>query len=155
MTEQQEQTQERPSPPVRRREAPIEQEETRPVGAPLQEGVPRKKYRTYSFKIPASVRVVDDDPKVVVLRELGPDEIDEARRIGGSSDRASTEAVKIAIWKVDGVKVDHTEEQATYYWHRWSAKVRHLIQLAWGKIHVTEDSEDDAFLSSMEIGTDA
>lgn len=152
---QQQQQSEKPPPPVRRKEIPVETP-AQPVGTDLKDGVPRKKYRTYSFKIPKSARVIAEDPKVVVLRELGPDETDEARRLGGgSADRSAEEAVKLALWSVDGAKVDHTEEAGTYYWHRWSAKVRHLIHLAWGKIHVTDDDEDDAFLSSMEVGTDA
>ena len=55
----------------------------------------------------------------------------------------------MSLWKVDGQFVNHAEDEATWYWHRFSSKVRHLLNLGWASIHITDDDEDEAFLSSM------
>lgn len=120
-------------------------QEFTPVGT-----IDKKKERTYTFTIPESSRVSEHDPKVVVMRELGPDDMALSRKLAGANEgQAAAEAVKLALWEVDGNRVNHGEDQATWYWHRFSSKVRHLLNLGWAKIHVTDENEDAAFLSSM------
>lgn len=116
----------------------------------LAAGVPAKKRRAYTFTIPASVRIGENDPKTVTLCELDDAAISQARKLGrGDENKAAVEAVKAAIVKVDGADVNQGEEEATWYWHRWSAKVRHQLELAWAKVHVTTADEDKDFFSSM------
>lgn len=116
-----------------------------------QAGPGKKKVRTWRFDIPPKARVRDEDPTKVVLRELDPGDFDLARKNAhGDRDRVSNEAVILSLHAVDGRPVDHAIDEGTFHWNRWGPKVRHLLQLGWAKIHVTEDDEDDAFLSSMK-----
>lgn len=118
--------------------------------AKLEGGIPQKKHRTYKFTIPETCRVAETDPRTIVLRELDPDDLAATRKLTGSDEtRAADEAVKMSLWEVDGQLVNHSEDQATWHWHRFSSKVRHLLNLGWAAIHVTDEDEDAAFLSSM------
>jgi hypothetical protein len=113
-----------------------------------------KKTPRWKFKIPLSVRdkrSPDRDPKMVVLRELTPGQMETASRLGKGSGRKSTEeSIKLSLWEVDGRRVNHGDAEADFYFSKWSPKIRVLLYQAWERIHLTSDDEDDAFLSSME-----
>lgn len=116
----------------------------------LADGIPQKKQRTWTFTIPDSARIGEHDPKKVTMRELAPDDLALTHRLGRGNEQETAEwAVKLALWKVDGQHVNHSEEESSWYWGRWSAKIRHLLNLAWAKIHATNKEEDQDFLSSM------
>lgn len=141
-----------PKPPVAQRppqaatESLVDQSPT--VFEPQAGG---KKPRTYEFTIPASCKKSPHDPDKIEIRELGPDDITKVKRINsklGDEDSAD-EAVKFSLWSVNGKLVDHSQEEATIYWNRFSSKVRHLCTLAWGEIHASTKEEDEAFLGSM------
>lgn len=135
----------KPAPPIQKKEAAEPQS--------LSTGLPKKKVRSFTFDIPASVRVGDHDPETVTLRELDDDDYKNAKKLGlGDRNQTGHEAVKLSLYEVDGVRVNHAEDQATWYWGRWSSKVRHILALGWAKIHTTDPGEDDAFLSSMRMG---
>ena len=142
---------EQPKPPVARGEPEPKNEgiEDAPRNT-LDEAVSKKRYRTYTFTVPKKSRLSPHDPAKITLRELDPDLMTQARKLsaaGGTS--TSDEAVKLSLWMIDGRPVDHTIDEATYYWGRFSAKVRHHCNVGWGAIHATEPEEDEAFLSSM------
>lgn len=110
-----------------------------------------KTWPTFTFKIPTSARIRKTDPKVVTLRELDPDLLNEVRRIK-NKEESGDRAVILSLWTVDGRQVDHSEDEGMMLWHSWSQKVRTLISLGWQKVNSTSDEEDEAFLSSMEPG---
>ncbi len=139
-----------PQPKARKVGKAPAQRAPKPEPAKLEDGLPAKKYRTYTFTIPESCRVAPTDPTTVVLRELDPDDLAATRKLTGDDhSRAADEAVKMSLVKVDAELVNHAEDGATFHWHRFSAKVRHLLNLGWASIHVTDEDEDAAFLSSM------
>lgn len=143
---------EQPTPPtnriIKRKEAdPAEEPAERPQAKKLAE-LGEKTWPTFSFKIPTSARIRKTDPKIVVLRELDPDLLNEVRRIK-NKEESGDRAVILSLWSVDGRQVDHSEDEGMMLWHSWSQKVRTLISLGWQKVNSTSDDEDEAFLSSM------
>lgn len=141
-----------PDDSVPQSKAPVSRKKA-PELPDLSKGIPAKKHRTFTFKIPKSARVAPEDPQTVTLRELTPSDIEMARKLGrGQDNKASHEAMKMSIFQVDGVEVDHSEDQAAYYWNVWSAKVRTLITTGWEKIHTVEEAVEQDFLDSMVVG---
>lgn len=104
----------------------------------------------FEFKIPEKTRRKKaTDPKVVVLKELSQPEMIRARNIGAKDNSGLDAAVVLALHSVDGNLVNHADEEGLHLFSKWSAKVRVLVKLGYQKIHVTDDSEDEDFLSSM------
>lgn len=110
----------------------------------------------WGFTIPKSARDPKRDPMKIVLRELTPDQMELAARLatggGGAkpSRKQSLEAnIKMALWEVDGRRVNHGDAEDEAYWARWSPKVRTLIYQGYARIHLSTDEEDAAFLGSM------
>lgn len=117
------------------------------ASAAMLASLPKRKYT-----IPESARLKKDiDPKVVVVRELTTGEIDMAYQAGGGSNQKATEELaKFAIVSVDGRQVNAAEAEMDILWPKWSSKVRTLCKLAWKKLHMTDEAEDDAFFASEE-----
>lgn len=134
-------------------EEPSELEESAIESAPKANEISDKRYRLYTYQIPERSRIAGDlDPKSITLRELDDDLLDQARKSGhGDEGRAAKEAIKLAIYKVNGKLVNHGDDEASYFWGRWSSKVRHLVQHAWTKIHATDEDEDTDFLASVVV----
>lgn len=136
----------------------IKRKEPAEADAPAERPQPKKltdlgekTWPIFTFKIPTSARIRKTDPKVVTLRELDPDLLNEVRRIK-NKEESGDRAVILSLWTVDGQQVDHSEDEGMMLWHSWSQKVRTLISLGWQKVNSTSDEEDEAFLSSMKPG---
>lgn len=131
-------------------------------GAPLSNELPQahsmmstpsEKVRTWTFTIPKSVRTSAGDPQEVTLKELTADQQQEADRLAlGNRIKLGNELSKASLYAVDGKRVDHGEFESDVYWNRWSAKVRQLVIAGYGKIHNTDDAEDQSFFDSMRAG---
>lgn len=90
------------------------------------------------------------DPKSIVLRELTTDDFMLAQRLAAKSSLLSFELLKLSLYRVDNRLVNHAEDEATGYLHKWSAKFRQQALLCYDKMHNTKDEEDAILLESME-----
>lgn len=107
--------------------------------------------RGAKFTVPARCRK-PGDPKVVIIRELTPDEVLTTGRIAqGDRIRMGMEQIKLSLYMVDGKVVDHSAFEGEIYWKRWSAKVRALMTEGYGIVNNSSDDEDADFLGSMEL----
>lgn len=118
---------------------------------------PAPKPKTWTFAIPPSARMPGhDDPAKVRLRELSSDERVEASRLAnGEKMRTTIESVKMSLYAVtyDGTAwktPSHVDAEHEILWGKMSSKVQGLLIQGYGKIHYSDDREDEAFLGSMQ-----
>lgn len=115
---------------------------------------PVSKGPSYRFVIPEKVRQEGRDPRFVYMRELDNSDMATVRALAAKTKGKSTGefiAAALALTQVDERQVNHAESEGEQILGRCSPKVRALIQLAFAKIHTTDDEEDAAFLSSMTV----
>jgi len=117
---------------------------------------PRRKIITkFIFDIPATARTKETDPTQITLAELTADDERMARKIGGSDPaKQAEELIKLSLYAINGKFVNQAESEADFYWERFGAKMRHLLLLAFTRVHATTDQEEESFFGSMrtEVG---
>lgn len=114
----------------------------------------------YRFTIPEKIRDPSRDPQTITLRELSPDDHITAARIASGkatepraiSIATQYESAKMAIYLVDGRRIDRASFEEDVLFSKWSPKVQSLVMGAYARISSTTESEDDAFFASMVVG---
>lgn len=114
-------------------------------------GITRLKRLRKRCHVPEGARSREEDPTTFVLQELDVNEVESARKLAdGNQTRSMMEQVKLSLYEVDGRIVDHTRDEGTYYFNRWSQKVRELAVVGYDAVASNKSEDITAFLSSME-----
>ena len=107
----------------------------------------RPKYR-FTVKNPPDP---SRDPHSFTLAELTPDSHILAQQLSkDNKTRFAYELLKQSLYKVDGREVNHADDEATAYVHKWSFKFRQQALLCYAQVHHSSNAEDEVILGSME-----
>ena len=134
------------------------EQQTSPSGEPrdrdITEGLVPDARAITVFQVPASARVLADDPVSFGMQELSYGDEEAAYEAAGENPKKAFELQLMrSLVEVNGRRLDKGKNEDEIHYRRWSSKCRKLAVIAFNRLHNTSEEEDAAFFASAERRT--